>query len=361
MGRVMRLALAGIGNNISALLQGVYFYRDLLSQNGGEMEFPGIRHVRIGGINVSDVEMVAAFDVNAEKIGQDLGAAIFQAPNNYPSLGVEVPQQGVNVTLGLRLSDDGTLIGRNEVIAELRRSKAETLLYSLPTGLQWAADAYAQCCLEAGVGFVNCTPEIVARNPEVLAAFEAAGVSLIGDDLASHLGTSAVHRSILRLLSEGGFTLRSSYQLNIGGNEDFKNLFQNGVSKLKSKKNALAQNEAELGLIEVVPSAGYISHLKDNKVAMLNIEADGWGGRPISLDLKLKVQDSSNAAGVIIDLIRIAAAAQQLGLGGFHPAASPILKSPPFGHAHDESVAAEAALASLEGPVISLEDRVADS
>jgi len=349
----MRLAAAGIGNNISALLQGIYFYRDLLSRPIDTKGLPGIRHIQIGGMNVGDVAMVAAFDVASQKIGQDLGAAIFQAPNNYPHLGVEIPQQAVKVSPGFRLSESGTVVGRNEVIAELQRSKADILLYSLPTGMQWAADAYAQCCLDAGVGFVNCTPEIVARNPELLAAFEAAGLSLIGDDLASHLGTSVVHQSILRLLSERGLTLRSSYQLNIGGNEDFRNLLQNGAGKLKSKKNALAQNESELDLIEVVPSAGYIRHLKDNKVAIVNVEAVGWGGTPVSLDLKLKVQDSSNAAGVIIDLIRIAAAAQRCGLGGFHSAASRLLKSPPFGHAHDEVLAAENALVSLEPRVTS--------
>jgi myo-inositol-1-phosphate synthase len=350
MSKVVRLAVAGIGNNISALVQGIYFYRDLLSQHGDEVELPGIRHRYIGGMNVDDVAVVAAFDIQPQKIGQDLSLAIFQAPNNYPSLDVEVPQQGVRVALGLRLNESGELLGRDEVIAELRSSAADTLLYSLPTGMQWAAEAYAHCCLEAGVGFVNCTPEVVAQNPEILAAFEAASVPLIGDDLASHLGTSIVHRAILRLLSERGLTLLSSYQLNFGGNEDFRNLRDNGGSKMKSKKKALAQNEKELGLIEVIPSAGYIGHLKDNKVAIVNVEAEGWGGSPISLDLKLKVQDSSNAAGVIIDLIRIASAAHQRNLGGFNDAASPILKSPPLGHAHDEVLAAEAALLRLQGP-----------
>jgi len=348
MSRVMRLAVAGVGNNISALLQGLYFYHELLKQHVGSAGLPGILHPRIGGMNVDDVEIVAAFDVRAEIIGQDLHAAIFQAPNNYPHLGVTMPQQAAKVALGLDLDQSGAVVRREQVVDELRRSEAETLLYSLPTGMQWAADAYAQCCLEAGVGFVNCTPEIVARNSEVLAAFVTAGLSLIGDDLASHLGTSVVHRSLLRTISERGLTLRSSYQLNIGGNEDFRNLLQNGGSKKKSKKNALAQSAADLDLIEVVPSAGYISHLKDNKIGMINVEAVGWGGTPVSVDLKLKVQDSSNAAGVIIDLIRIAAAAQRCGLSGFHAAASPMLKSPPFGHPDDEVSAAETALASLE-------------
>jgi myo-inositol-1-phosphate synthase len=341
----MRLAVAGVGNNISALLQGIYFYRDLAQRPGAE-GMPGIRHPFIGDLGVGDVNLVAGFDVQAEKIGLDLAGAIVADPNNYPILGAPVPEQGVKVVAGLRL-ENGQVRGAGEVVAELKRARAEVLLYSLPTGLQWAAEAYAQCSLEAGVAFVNCTPEIVARNPETMAAFEAAGVPLIGDDLASHLGTSIVHRTLLRLLSERGLTLRSSYQLNIGGNEDFRNLLHNGGSKLQSKKNALAQDESELDLIEVVPSAGYIRHLKDNKVAILNVEAVGWGGTPISLDLKLKVQDSSNAAGVIIDLVRIAAAARRLDYGGFNAGAAPLLKSPPYGHPQDEVAIAEAALDRL--------------
>lgn len=351
MGSVMRLAVAGVGNNISALLQGLYFYRDLLNRGVPNADLPGILHPSIGGMNVDDVEIVAAFDIRSQIIGQGLDTAIFQSPNNYPRLGVDVPQLATKVMLGLGLEPGGVLLRREQIVEELRRSGADTLLYSLPTGMQWAADGYAQCCLEAGVGFVNCTPELVARNPEFLAAFESKGLSLVGDDLASHLGTSIVHRSLLRTITERGLTLRSSYQLNIGGNEDFRNLLQNGGSKKKSKKNALAQNAADLDLVEIVPSAGYISHLNDNKVGMINVEAVGWGGTPVSVDLKLKVQDSSNAAGVIIDLIRIAAAAQWLGLGGFHSAATPLLKSPPFGHPDHEVSVAEAALASLIPPV----------
>jgi myo-inositol-1-phosphate synthase len=157
-------------------------------------------------------------------------------------------------------------------------------------------------------------------------------VPLIGDDLASHLGASVVHRALLHLLSERGLSLASSYQLNLGGNEDFRNLREQGGSKRQSKLNALAQEGVDTSKVEVIPSAGYVSHLRDNKVAMLNIEGLGWAGTPVSLDLKLKVQDSSNAAGVIIDLIRIAAAARRAGLGGFSPAAVRVLKSPAGGH-----------------------------
>lgn len=342
----LRLAVAGIGNNISALMQGIYFYRDLIARGAAADTLPGIRRTDIGGFGVDDVELVAAFDIDPRKIGSDLADAVFAEPNNYPSLGVALPPQNVAVVQGLVLRE-AMVEHRDTVVATLRRAGAELLLYSLPTGLQWAADAYAECALEAGVGFVNCTPEIVGRNPDLRTRFADAGVPLIGDDLASHLGTSVVHRALLQLVAERGLTLNSSYQLNIGGNEDFRNLLQNGGSKRQSKKNALAQNPAELDRIEVVPSAGYIAHLKDNKVAILNIEAAGWGGTPISVDLKLKVQDSSNAAGVIIDLIRIAAAAGRKKLGGFHNAASPLLKSPPFGHGPDESMAADSALRGL--------------
>jgi myo-inositol-1-phosphate synthase len=218
------------------------------------------------------------------------------------------------------------------VVSRLREAQAEVLLYSLPTGLQWAATAYARAALEAGVAFVNCTPEIVARSPELLAEFAAAGVPLIGDDLASHLGTSVVHRALLGLLAERGLSLASSYQLNIGGNEDFRNLRERGASKRQSKLNALAQEGVDTTKVEVIPSAGYVSHLRDHKVAILNIEGLGWAGTPVSVDLKLKVQDSSNAAGVIIDLIRIAAAAGRDRRGGFAAAAVGVLKSPAGGH-----------------------------
>jgi myo-inositol-1-phosphate synthase len=188
----------------------------------------------------------------------------------------------------------------------------------------------------------------VARVPATLAAFERRGVPLIGDDLASHLGTSVVHRALLGLLNDRGLSLVSSYQLNLGGNEDFKNLRTAGESKRASKLNALAQEGLDTSRVEVIPSAGFVSHLNDNKVGMLNIEAVGWAGTPISVDLKLKVQDSSNAAGVIIDLIRMGAAAKRLGLGGFPAAAARILKSPAGGHPSYTEAAVAQSLRTLD-------------
>ena len=328
----IRLAVAGVGNNISALFQGAEYYRGLKDRGVPDQDLPGIKQPRIAGIEVGDIDFVAAFDVHPNKVGVKFREAVLAEPNNYPRLDVDLPDPWFAVELGLAPGDAPASPGFRRVVQALRDAEAEVLLYSLPTGLQWAATAYARAALEAGVAFVNCTPETIARSPELLAEFEAAGVPLIGDDLASHLGASVVHRALLHLLSERGLSLASSYQLNLGGNEDFRNLREHGGSKRQSKLNALAQEGVDTSRVEVIPSAGYVSSLRDNKVAMLNIEGLGWAGTPVSLDLKLKVQDSSNAAGVIIDLIRIAAGARRAGLGGFHPAAVRVLKSPAGGH-----------------------------
>ncbi|MEV0591398.1 inositol-3-phosphate synthase [Nonomuraea cavernae] len=333
MTRHIKLAVAGVGNNISALFQGAEFYRNLRERGIADQDLPGIKRPRIAGIEVSDIDFVAAFDVHPNKVGVKFREAVLAPPNNYPRLDVELPDPGFAVELGLTPDDiDPSSEGFRRLVATLRDTGAEVLLYSLPTGLQWAATAYARAALETGVAFVNCTPELVARSPELLAEFEAAGVPMIGDDLASHLGASVVHRALLHLLTERGLSLASSYQLNLGGNEDFRNLREKGGSKRQSKLNALAQEGVDTSKVEVIPSAGFVAHLADHKVAMLNIEGLGWAGTPISLDLKLKVQDSSNAAGVIIDLIRIAAGARRAGLGGFSAAAVRVLKSPVGGH-----------------------------
>lgn len=329
----LRLAIAGVGNNISALFQGASYYDKLRRQGVSESHFVGIIRPRIGGIGVSDIDFVAAFDVHPNKVGKPFDEAVLAEPNNYPILDVVLPKVDFQVDRGFTQADATPLSETFKyIVRRLRESNAEVLLYSLPTGLQWAVDAYAQAALETGVAFVNCTPDIAARSPELLAAYEKAAIPLIGDDLASHLGTSIVHRTLLGLLSERGITLASSYQLNFGGNEDFRNLRDHGANKRDSKMNALTQDGVDTTNVEVIPSAGFVSHLKDNKVAILNIEGIGWAGTPVSMDLKLKVQDSSNAAGVIIDLIRIAAAARRVGFGGFSAAATQRLKSPTGGH-----------------------------
>ncbi|MDQ3547512.1 MAG: myo-inositol-1-phosphate synthase, partial [Chloroflexota bacterium] len=235
MAERVKLAVAGIGNNVSALVQGVYYYRDLkLRQPDGEL--PGIRRPVIDGLGVDDLEFVAGFDITAAKVGQDINRAIFAEPNNSMRLAVELPVNGVIVEQGIDDADNDEQIGR--VARALTTSGAEVLLYALPAGRQWAASAYAEAALRSGVAFINTTPDRVARDPQMMERFAAAALPLIGDDIASHFGTSVVHKTLLHLLAERGLTLVSSYQFNLGGNQDFLNLRDNASAKRQSKLNA---------------------------------------------------------------------------------------------------------------------------
>ncbi len=203
--------IAGVGNNISALYQGTAYYNRLASKGVAESSFVGITRPRIGGIGVSDIDFVAAFDIHPNKAGKQFDKAVLAEPNNYPILDVDASGGWLQGRRGLLKTRRGAVVGEVQaIVRRLRDSKAEVLLYSLPTGLQWAVDAYARAALEARVAFVNCTPDIAIRSPEQLAAFEKAGVPLIGDDLASRRGTLIVHRTLLGLLSERGIILSSS-------------------------------------------------------------------------------------------------------------------------------------------------------
>jgi myo-inositol-1-phosphate synthase len=306
----VRVAVTGVGNNTSALVQGIAFYR----QTGSLV---GIHRPTIDGLGVADVDFVAAFAMTEEKIGKDLTEAILMPPNNFPRLSPDLPEADCPVTGGLV---DAT--GVDRVAAAL--AGAEVLLYSAPSGRPDTARAYAEAACRAGVAFINTTSDAIARDQVWVDRFEALGLPLLGDDLASQFGTSVVHDALLRLLKERGVTLVSSYQVNLGGTEDFRNLVENPNTKKQSKLNALSA----AGSVQMAP-LGYISQLKSQKVAHLNLEAQGWGETAVSLDVKLKVHDPSGAAGVNIDLIRIAASALRNGHGGFAAAAAPLLKSPP--------------------------------
>ncbi|MEU1586625.1 inositol-3-phosphate synthase [Micromonospora sp. NPDC005710] len=307
----VKVAVVGVGNNTSALVQGLALHR----QSGSMV---GIRRPVVDGLGVGDVAVVAAFATSAEKIGRDLTEAIFLPPNNFPRLDCDLPAVGVPVTKGLV---DATEVPR--VAAAL--AEAEVLLYSAPSGRPETARAYAEAALTAGVAFINTTADPVARDPHLLARFEAAGLPLLGDDLASQFGTSVLHNALLRLLRERGLTLVSSYQVNLGGTEDFRNLVQNPDTKMRSKLNALPEGAHS---VEVAP-LGYLPHLRSRKVAHLNLEARGWGETSVSLDVKLTVHDPSGAAGVNIDLVRIASSALRNGRGGYSSEATSLLKSPP--------------------------------
>ncbi|MEV0426333.1 inositol-3-phosphate synthase [Micromonospora sp. NPDC050495] len=305
----VRVAVVGVGNNTSALVQGIAFYRATGS-------LVGIHRPEIAGLGVADVEVVAAFARSDGKMGRDLHEAIFVPPNNFPRLDVDLPPSGVLVRRGLV---DSTEVER---VAEALTG-AEVLLYSAPSGRPDTARAYAEAALAAGVAFVNTTSDPVARDPSLLRRFTDAGLPLLGDDLASQFGTSVVHHALLRLLQERGVTLTSSYQVNLGGTEDFRNLVENPNTKGQSKLNALGTDQ-----VQVAP-LGYLPHLRSQKIAHINIEAQGWGGTAVSLDLRLKVHDPSGAAGVNIDLLRIAASALRAGRGGYPPEVASLLKSPP--------------------------------
>ncbi|MEU4623430.1 inositol-3-phosphate synthase [Actinoplanes sp. NPDC023801] len=305
-----RVAVVGVGNNTSALVQGIHLYR----RTGHVV---GVRSPEISGLGVGDVDVVAAFAVSAGKVGRDLHEAIFASPNNFPRLATDLPPAGVVVQAGLT---DETGVER---IAGLL-GEAEVVLYSAPSGRPGIARAYAEAALLAGAGFINTTADPVARDRTLMERFEADGLPLIGDDLASQFGTSVVHGTLLRLLAERGLTLVSSYQVNLGGTEDIRNLVEHPGSKNQSKRNALGGDE-RVGLAPL----GYLPHLGSQKVSHLNIEALGWAGTEVSLDVKLRVHDPSGAAGVNIDLLRVAAAARRAGRGGYPAETAALLKSPP--------------------------------
>ncbi|MEU1966461.1 inositol-3-phosphate synthase [Micromonospora sediminicola] len=309
MSERVTIAVVGVGNNTSALVQGINLHRVT-----GRLV--GVHRPEVAGFGVGDVGIVAAFAMSEARVGTDLHEAIFAPPNNFPRLDAELPPSGVRVQRGLV---DATEVER--VAGAL--GGAEVLLYSAPSGRPATARAYAEAALRAGAAFVNTTSDPVARDPELLDRFAAAGLPLVGDDLASQFGTSVVHAALLRLLAERGLTLVSSYQVNLGGTEDFRNLVENANTKKQSKLNALGSDRVEMAPL------GYLPHLGSRKVAHLNIEAQGWGETTVSLDVRLTVDDPSGAAGVNIDLVRMAAAARRSGRGGHLAEAASLLKSPP--------------------------------
>ena len=315
MSERVKVAVVGVGNNVSALVQGIALHRATGS-------LVGIRRPVLDGLGVADIDFVAAFATSPGKIGTDLCAAIFLPPNNFPRLAAELPLSGVTVRRGLTGADASEV---ERVAGDL--SGADVVLYAAPSGRPETARAYAEAALRAGAAFINTTSDPVARDPRLLDRYVAAGLPLLGDDLASQFGTSVVHHALLRLLEERGLTLTSSYQVNLGGTEDFRNLVENTNTKHQSKLNALAA-EGAADRVQVAP-LGYLPHLKSQKVAHINLEAQAWGETSVSVDVKLKVHDPSGAAGVNVDLIRMAASALRQRRAGYPAEATPLLKSPP--------------------------------
>jgi|SRR6185312_5163417 len=343
MGSV-RVAIVGVGNCASSLVQGVEYYKHA----DPEARVPGLMHVRFGPYHVRDVEFVAAFDVDAKKVGRDLAEAIGASENNTIKI-ADVPPTGITVQRGPTLDGLGEyyqeMISESpdpavDVTAALRESSADVLVSYLPVGSELADRYYAQCAIDAGVAFVNALPVFIASDPEWAAKFTAAGVPIIGDDIKSQVGATITHRVLAKLFEDRGVELLRTYQLNFGGNMDFMNMLERKrlVSKKVSKTQSVTSqipHEMEKAAVHIGPS-DHVPWLDDRKFAYIRLEGRAFGDVPMNLEYKLEVWDSPNSAGVIIDAIRAAMIAKDRGIGGpLLSAASYFMKSPPEQYGDD--------------------------
>lgn len=334
----IRVAIVGVGNCAASLVQGVHYYRDADPQ----ATIPGLMHVEFGKYHVNDVQFVAAFDVDGKKVGVDLADAILASENNTIKI-ADVPPTGVTVQRGHTLDGLGkyyleTIEQSSEepvdIVAALREAKADVMVCYLPVGSEDAAHFYAQAAIDAGVAFVNALPVFIAGTKEWADKFTAAGVPIVGDDIKSQIGATITHRVMAKLFEDRGVTLDRTYQLNVGGNMDFKNMLERDrlESKKISKTQAVTSNvEAELAAKDVhIGPSDYVQWLDDRKWAFVRLEGRNFGDAPVSLEYKLEVWDSPNSAGVIIDAIRAAKIGLDRGIGGpLLSASSYFMKSPP--------------------------------
>ncbi|GAB3683679.1 inositol-3-phosphate synthase [Angustibacter aerolatus] len=341
MGSV-RVAIVGAGNCAASLVQGVEYYRDA-DPNG---TVPGLMHVKFGDYHVGDVEFVAAFDVDAKKVGFDLSEAILSSENNTIKF-ADVPPLGVPVQRGHTLDGLGKYYRETieesdaepvDVVQVLRDTEADVLVSYLPVGSEAADKFYAQCAIDAKVAFVNALPVFIASDPEWAAKFTEAGVPIVGDDIKSQVGATITHRVMAKLFEDRGVVLDRTYQLNVGGNMDFKNMLER--DRLESKKvsktqsvtsnltGPLAGKTADRN-VHIGPS-DYVQWLDDRKWAYVRLEGRAFGDVPLNLEYKLEVWDSPNSAGIIIDAIRAAKIAKDRGVGGpILSASTYLMKSPP--------------------------------
>src|SRR6188472_996050 len=343
MGSV-RVAIVGVGNCASSLVQGVHYYRDA----DATATVPGLMHVMFGEYHVRDVEFVAAFDVDDKKVGKDLAEAINASENNTITI-ADVPTTGITVQRGTTLDGLGKYYRQTidesgaepvDVVAALRDAKVDVLVSYLPVGSENADKFYAQCAIDAGVAFVNALPVFIASDPEWAAKFEAAGVPIIGDDIKSQVGATITHRVMAKLFEDRGVQLDRTMQLNVGGNMDFLNMLERErlESKKISKTQAVTSNlQREFNTKDVhIGPSDHVGWLDDRKWAYVRLEGRAFGDVPLNLEYKLEVWDSPNSAGVIIDAVRVAKIALDRGIGGPVVAASSyFMKSPPEQYGDD--------------------------
>jgi myo-inositol-1-phosphate synthase len=334
----VRVALVGVGNCASSLVQGLHYYRDAI----GNEPVPGLMSPDLGGYAVADIEISAAFDVNRTKVGRDVAEAIFAEPNNTQKF-AQVPATGVKVARGPVLDGIGKYLKSEIEIASaadadvskvLANSGTDVVVSYLPVGSQKASEYYAERALEAGCAYVNCIPVFIASNPEWQKKFEARNVPIIGDDIKSQVGATIVHRVLTNLFRERGVRLDRTYQLNFGGNTDFLNMLER--ERLESKKLSKTQSVTSQLNVPMAPQnihvgpSDYVSWLTDRKCAYIRMEGTSFGGVPLNLELKLEVWDSPNSAGIVIDAVRCAKLALDRKMGGaLLGPSSYFMKSPP--------------------------------
>ncbi|MEV4010905.1 inositol-3-phosphate synthase [Nonomuraea angiospora] len=345
MGSV-RVAIVGVGNCASSLVQGVHYYKDA----DPDIRVPGLMHVKFGEYHVGDVEFVAAFDVDAKKVGRDLSEAIVASENNTIKI-CDVPPTGVTVQRGHTFDGLGEFY--REIIEEsdetpvdvvqvLRDNQVDVLVSYLPVGSEDADRFYAQCAIDAGVAFVNALPVFIASDPEWAEKFTKAGVPIVGDDIKSQVGATITHRVMAKLFEDRGVELLRTYQLNFGGNMDFMNMLER--KRLQSKKISKTQSVTsqiphEMGKADVhIGPSDHVPWLDDRKWAYVRLEGRSFGDTPLNLEYKLEVWDSPNSAGIIIDAVRAAKIALDRGIGGpILSASSYFMKSPPEQYSDDEA------------------------
>ncbi|HPU13065.1 MAG TPA: inositol-3-phosphate synthase [Aeromicrobium sp.] len=338
----VRVAIVGVGNCATSLIEGVEYYKNVPA----DQTVPGLMHVQFGDYHVGDVEFVAAFDVDAKKVGFDLAEATRASENNTIKI-TDVPPTGITVQRGHTLDGLGKYYRMTieesdaepvDVVQVLKDTGADVLVSYLPVGSEDADKFYAQCAIDAGVAFVNALPVFIASDPVWAKKFEDAGVPIIGDDIKSQVGATITHRVMAKLFEDRGVTLDRTYQLNVGGNMDFKNMLERErlESKKVSKTQAVTSNltgplagKVDDKNVHIGPS-DYVAWLDDRKWAYVRLEGRAFGDAPLNLEYKLEVWDSPNSAGIIIDAIRAAKIAKDRGISGaLLSASSYLMKSPP--------------------------------
>lgn len=306
----IKVAIAGIGNCASALIQGVTFYQSVKDED----DIPGIMHTYFGNYKISDIKFVAAFEVNSGKIGKDLSEAIWERPNccekfsDVPNLDVIVQPGPIHDGVAAHMYESFRVAENHkpvDVVETLKKAGVDMLVNLLPVGSAEATRVYAQAALDAGCAFINCIPEFIASDPIWAKKFSDKGLPVAGDDIKSQLGATIVHRALVELFHERGLTIDNTYQLNIGGNTDFENMSaENRLVTKRVSKTAAVQSLIPYDMPTRIGPSDYVSFLKDTKVCFIRIDAHSFGNLPIEIDLKLKVNDSPNSAGIVIDLIR---------------------------------------------------------